>query len=231
MEDDRFREDDLATAPLRPCKQKRDQSIPRSSASSAKIISWPYLCQQHQVDPQHFGIRESGVKPRGFRVSWRWHLVSCSGGSRADRRILAGINWSATPPPAPPFSGLETYSQYGAGVNRAPVVVVAHLAIPRPTFRDRGKQALALPYAIEGALEEQSLGDAAVDEASGGLSEPSGRCPGGRGMPRQERAQYPSIKEAAYQLMRQAYRPPVGRGGMWRMPGRSCMPHGARFSP
>ena len=96
----------------------------------------------------------------------------------------------------------------------APVVVLVHLAIPRPTFRDRGKLALALPKAIEGSL--QGMVETVTQQWTAAMKRAyrSHRADARaeEELRRQERADYPSIKEAAYQLMPQAYMAASGQG-------------------
>jgi hypothetical protein len=67
-----------------------------------------------------------------------------------DLRVITGINWSATP--TAPLEQLDSHLSTALVSRGHHVGMVVHLAIPRPTFRDRGKQALALPEEIEWAL-------------------------------------------------------------------------------
>ena len=132
-------------------------------------------------------------------------------------RLITGINWSATP--ANPFQRLDEYLNTAHVQDEDPVVVVVHLAIPRPTFRDRGKQALALPHAIETALQE-SIESVTQPWTKAKLSAYRSHRAHARAIEefqRHDRAQYPSIKEAAYQLM-----PASLSGRQW--PGTLCRP-------
>jgi DNA topoisomerase VI subunit B len=102
------------------------------------------LGQQHQVDPRKFWYKRVGGEASGLPCVLE---VACGvyGQESYDtsRRILVGMNWSATPPPAQPFQRLEAALNTALVPEDAPVVVVVHLAIPRPTFRDPAKLALA----------------------------------------------------------------------------------------
>jgi hypothetical protein len=125
-----------------------------------------------------------------------------------------GINWSATPPPAQPFQSLEAALNTALVPENAPVVVVVHLAIPRPTFRDRAKLALALPGAVEGSLEQSPESvtrrwTAAVRQA---YRSERADARAGEELLRQERASYPSVKEVASRLMPEAYQAASGQG-------------------
>jgi hypothetical protein len=139
------------------------------------------LSQRHQVDPERFWYKKVCGEAQGLTCVLEVAFGVCHQGSGDGRRtILSGINWSATPPPGQPFERLEALLNTALVPSDAPVVVLAHLAIPRPTFRDRGKLALALPRAVEGSLK------ASVDAAMDGrdearLSQPSGRRQSRRG--------------------------------------------------
>jgi hypothetical protein len=173
------------------------------------------LCQRHQVDPEKFWYKKVWGEVSGLSCVLEVAFGVCRQGcGDATRQILAGINWSATPPPAQPFQQLEACLNTALVPSDAPVVVLVHLAIPRPAFRDRAKLVLALPGAVEESLQasleavtrpwttamkrayRSDRADARADEE----------------LRRQERTQYPSIKEAAYQLMPEAYLKASGQG-------------------
>jgi DNA topoisomerase VI subunit B len=132
-------------------------------------------------------------------------------GERA-ARVIAGINWSAAM--TPPFEQLNTYLNTAMVQRHDPVVVVVHLAIPRPTLRERGKQALALPEDIEYALEPSIT---AVTKEWTAAKRSAYRSHKADARAEEElrkltRAQYPGIKEVAYQLMPEAYQAASGQG-------------------
>jgi DNA topoisomerase VI subunit B len=127
-------------------------------------------------------------------------------------RLITGINWSATP--ENPFQQLDDYLNTAHVQDADPVVVVVHLAIPRPTFRDRGKQSLALPETIDTALREH-VKSVTQPWTKAKLSAYRSRHANARAideMQRQDRARYPSVKEAAYQVMPEAYLKASGNG-------------------
>lgn len=214
VQDDRFLEENLER--LLSAMQAEARPVnPKKLGIVGKDHLLAILCQQHQVDPQRFWYKRvwggASRLPCVLEVAFG---VCQQGDHDPERRILAGINWSATPPPAQPFSRLETALNIALVSNQAPAVVLAHLAIPRPTFRDRGKQALALPSAVEASLAE-SLAAVTQRWTVAVKRVYRGHRADARAeeeLRRQERARYPSIKEAAYQLMRQAYMDAGGQG-------------------
>jgi DNA topoisomerase VI subunit B len=130
----------------------------------------------------------------------------------SESRVITGINWSATP--TTPFEHLDTHLSTAMVQRRDPVVVVVHLAIPRPTFRDRGKQALALPEDIEDVLEASVHQVTQRWTAVKRQAYRSHRADvkAAAELRRHERAQYPSVKDAAYRLMPEAYLAASGQG-------------------
>jgi DNA topoisomerase VI subunit B len=173
------------------------------------------LCQRHQVDPQRFWYKrvwgEASKLPCVLEVAFG---VYRRGSGETSRRILAGINWSATPPPSQPFQRLEALLNTALVPEHAPVVVLVHLAIPRPTFRDRAKQALALPGSVEGSLEAslQSVTQRWTVAQKRTYRSRRADARAEEELLRQERARYPSLKEAAYRLMAEAYLAASGQG-------------------
>jgi hypothetical protein len=128
------------------------------------------------------------------------------------RQVITGINWSPTP--NQPFAQLEAYLNTAMLNGESPAVFMVHLAIPRPTFRDRGKQALALPEELEDALERM-IAQVTQRWTAAELRAIRSHRAHTRAVDelrRHERAQYPSIKEVAYQLMPQAYLDASGQG-------------------
>jgi DNA topoisomerase VI subunit B len=173
------------------------------------------LCRQYQVDPGQFWYKRDWGEASGLPFLLEVAFgVYRRGSSETSRRILAGINWAAAPPPAQPFQRLEACLNDALVPTDAPVVVFVHLGIPRPTYRDRGKLALALPAAVEGSLES-SLASVTQRWTAAQQRAYRSRRANARAeeeLRKLERASYPSIKEAAYQLMAQAYQAASGGG-------------------
>jgi DNA topoisomerase VI subunit B len=172
------------------------------------------MSQRHQIDPQKFFYKNVWGEASGLPCVLEVAFGVARQGCQEDRRVLAGINWSATPPPTQPFPRLEQYLNSALVPSDAPVMVVVHLAIPRPTFRDRGKQALALPVAIENTLQDSLESvtrrwTAAVKRA---YRSHRAEARAEEELQKQTRTQYPSIIQAAYQLMPQAYLAASGQG-------------------
>jgi DNA topoisomerase VI subunit B len=182
------------------------------------VLGKPHLCrvldEHHHVDPSTIAYKKVIAEASGlpFVLEVAFGVVRKDDEQGQDLRVITGINWSATP--TPPFEQLDSYLSTALVSRGHHVVVVVHLAIPRPTFRDRGKQALALPEAIEWALEpsvkhvtkrwtEKRRQEMRSDRADARAEEL---------MRKQERAHYPGIKEAAYQLMPRAYQDASGQG-------------------
>jgi DNA topoisomerase VI subunit B len=107
------------------------------------------LCEQHGCEAETVSykkvVAETSGLPFVLEVACGVYRAEVAG--ETSGRVMTGINWSATL--TPPFEHLGTYLNTALVQQGDPVVVVVHLAIPRPTFRDRGKQALTLPEEIE----------------------------------------------------------------------------------
>jgi DNA topoisomerase VI subunit B len=175
------------------------------------------LRAQHQVDtenPRTFKYTKTvdDVDGLPYVLEVACGAVRTKDAQDRQRCLLTGINWSATP--ANPFQHVDDYLNTALVQEDDPVVVVVHLAIPRPTFRDRGKQALALPRAIESALKESvdSVTHHWTKAKRATFRSHRADARAIEELNKQERARYPSIKEAAYQLMPQAYRDASGQG-------------------
>jgi DNA topoisomerase VI subunit B len=118
---------------------------------------------------------------------------------------MVGVNWSPTL--KPPFPELPALLGKARVDDFDPVVVFVHLAIPRVDFTDRGKSVVALPAAVRVALAN---GIAAVTKHWKGFQRQADREDRVRERQRehwlkQQRRQFLSIKEAAYQTMETAY--------------------------
>jgi hypothetical protein len=119
---------------------------------------------------------------------------------------MVGVNWS--PRLKPPFPELPALLGKARVDDVDPVVVFVHLAMPRVDFTDRGKSVVALPAAVRRALAD---GIAAVTKHWKGLKRQADRQDRVRARQRehwlkQQRREFLTIKEAAYQVMEAAYR-------------------------
>jgi DNA topoisomerase VI subunit B len=216
MEGDDLREDDIERL-LRAMQGMSRMVNVRALGLVGKSHFKEFLREQHQVDTedkQKFRYAQTVDEIDGlpYVLEVAWGAVRKEEADDRSRCLMTGINWSATP--ANPFQRLDDYLNTAHVQDEDPVVVVVHLAIPRPTFRDRGKQALALPYAIETALKE-SIESVTQPWTKAKLSAYRSHRAHTRAieeLQRYDRAQYPSVKEAAYQLMRQAYLAASGHG-------------------
>jgi hypothetical protein len=180
---------------------------------------------RYQVDPQKFWYKRVWGEASGLSCVLEVALgVYRQEFRQTSRQILAGINWSATPTPAQPFQTLEDSLNTAMVPGHAPVVVLVHLAIPRPTFRDRAKLALALPNAVEGSLQVslEAVTRPWTDAMKRAYRSHRADARADEELRRQERARYPSIKEAAYQLMSEAYQAASGQG-RWVAHARQIM--------
>jgi hypothetical protein len=69
---------------------------------------------------------------------------------RYEQQSIVGVNWS--PVLKPPFPQLASLLDQACITAADAVVVLVHLAMPRPDFTDQGKSVLALPPAVGVAL-------------------------------------------------------------------------------
>jgi hypothetical protein len=121
------------------------------------------------------------------------------------REIIAGVNWS--PILGSPFPCLPSLLGEARVDEFDPVTVIVHLACPRPEFTDRGKGRLALPAAIEEALQKcvrlvtKTWREAKrhADREGRLLEQQMERLRKAR------QAKKLSIKQAAYRVMEEAY--------------------------
>jgi hypothetical protein len=172
------------------------------------------LCEQHGCEAETVSYKKVVAEASGlpFVLDVACGVYRSEVVGQRDGRVMTGINWSATL--TPPFEHL------GADLNTAlvqrgdPVVVVVHLAIPRPTFRDRGKQALTLPEEIEWVLEPAITQVTRLWTTAKRRAYRSHRAEAraDEEMRQHARPRYPSVKAAAYQLMEQAYLGASGQG-------------------
>jgi hypothetical protein len=121
------------------------------------------------------------------------------------RRVIAGINW--TPSLLFPFPELASWLGEQRIDEDDPVMVMAHMAMPRPDFTDRAKSRLALP---SGARAEMAKGVLAITKHWKAMKRQTDRDERVSARQRDEylKRQQPmvlSVKEAAYQVMATAY--------------------------
>jgi DNA topoisomerase VI subunit B len=121
------------------------------------------------------------------------------------QRTIVGVNW--TPALKPPFIGLQALLGEARVDSFDPVVVLVHLAMPRVDFTDRGKSTVALPVTVHEAL---ARGLAAVTKHWKALKKQSDREDRVRERElehylKQQQRQYLNVKQAAYQVMVEAY--------------------------
>jgi DNA topoisomerase VI subunit B len=121
------------------------------------------------------------------------------------RQIVAGVNWS--PALECPFAELL----YLLGETRVdehdPVTLLAHLACPRPEFTDRGKGTLALPGVLAEALATCVRSVAKPWQEAKRQADRDGRLRQQQLEKLRRARQRPelNLKEAAFQVMEQAY--------------------------
>jgi Protein of unknown function C-terminus (DUF2399) len=129
-----------------------------------------------------------------------------------ERRVMTGVNWAGAF--ANPFPALEVWLNQAMVQRDDAVLVLVHVAIPRPTFADRSKQTLALPEAIGWVLESlvtqatkrwtQAKRAAIKADRADERAEERLR--------QQQRQHYPSIKDAAARVLPDAYQKASGQG-------------------
>jgi hypothetical protein len=167
----------------------------------------------HQVDPHTIAYKKVVAEASGVPCVLE-SVFGVYGPDHEDDagQVITGINWSATL--TPPFHLLGMHLSAARVEQGSPVVVMVHLAIPRPTFRDRGKQTIALPATIEEALGPTVAHVTQAWTAAQQRTDRSRRADmrAAEALRRSTRAQYPSVKEAAYQLMPQASLAASGQG-------------------
>jgi hypothetical protein len=147
------------------------------------------------------GYLDNGL-PVVLELAFGWRTEECP---TEGRYIIAGINWT----PSIKFPFLELPSWLGEQRVDAddPVMFFAHLAMPRPDFTDRGKSLLSLPSEV---LGEMAKGSIAITKHWKTMKHQTDREERVSARQRDEylKRQQPtvlSVKEAAYQVMAQAY--------------------------
>src|SRR5262245_25756964 len=113
-----------------------------------------FLLEQHNVDdPDVIDYRKVEGEAEGLpfilEVAFGMYGPKHRGESKAE---IIGVNW--TPALSVPFDDLPELLGAARVDDHDPVVIVVHLAYPRPPFTDRGKSRMALPNEICAALEK-----------------------------------------------------------------------------
>jgi hypothetical protein len=205
--------DDEAIGRLLTAMQDQSQPVkPQALGVLGREHLAETLCTHHQVDQETFTYRKLLAEVSGLPCVLEVAFGAYQRGVEDERQVITGINWSPTP--NQPFAQLEAYLNTAMLDGESPAVVMVHLAIPRPTFRDRGKQALALPEELEDALE-RTIAQVTQRWTAAQLRAIRSHRAHTRAVDelrRHERAQYPSVKEVAYQLMPKAYEGASGQG-------------------
>jgi hypothetical protein len=139
--------------------------------------------------------------PFVLELACGWYTNDFSG---CGQRTIVGVNW--TPALKPPFIGLQALLGEARVDSFDPVVVLVHLAMPRVDFTDRGKSTVALPVTVHEAL---ARGLVAVTKHWKALKKQSDREDHMREREREhylkQQRQYLNVKQAAYQVMVEAY--------------------------
>jgi hypothetical protein len=172
------------------------------------------LVTHYQAEPASLKYRKLVGTAAGlpFVVEVACAFSTVDGLTRPRRRTLVGINW--TPALKPPFVELPALLGEARVDPFDPVIVLAHVAMPRVDFTDRGKGAAALPLAVREAL---AGGITAVTKHWTGLKRQADRAQRVRARDqehwlKQQQRQFLSIKEAAYQVMADAYQHASAQG-------------------
>jgi DNA topoisomerase VI subunit B len=97
------------------------------------------------------GFFDEGM-PVVIEMAFGWRTDDNDSGGR---RILAGINW--TPSILFPFPELADWLGEQRIDEDDPVTILAHVAMPRPDFTDRGKSRLALPSQVRSEMAKSVL--------------------------------------------------------------------------
>jgi Protein of unknown function C-terminus (DUF2399) len=174
-----------------------------------------YLTTQCGVEPESLKYyKVQGVAdalPFVLELACGWYTDDCSDW---EQRAIVGVNW--TPALKLPFTKLQALLGEARVDSFDPVMVLVHLAMPRVEFTDRGKSAVALPAAVHEAL---ARGIAAVTKHWKAMKKQKDRDERVRARDRehdlkQRQRQYLNVKQAAYEVMAEAYAQASGRLGL-----------------
>ncbi|MFC1862908.1 hypothetical protein ACFL1Z_03025 [Thermodesulfobacteriota bacterium] len=122
-----------------------------------------------------------------------------------EREVITGLNWSPTL--QIPFEILSRLLGEARVDSWDPVSVVVHLACPRLDFTDRGKSKLQLPFEIEDALEKAVKSVTKQFTAAKRKADRENRLYDRQleELQKTQRKEKISVKDAAYEVMEQAY--------------------------
>ena len=148
---DLVEDDDVSLDRVSPLLQAMQVASRPVKPAALGILGEPHV-RRHLIrewtDPDSIKYRKvDGYLDNGLPVviemAFGWRTEECP---TEGRRIIAGINWT------PQFCSFPELAQW-LGEQRIdeddPVVALAHLAMPRPDFTDRGKSRLALPSGVQ----------------------------------------------------------------------------------
>jgi DNA topoisomerase VI subunit B len=215
---DLVEDDDVALLPVTRLLSAMQRASRQVKADALGVLGErhlaSYLVKHYQAEPASLKYRKLVSTAAGlpFVVEVACAFYTADGVPRTGRRTLVGINW--TPALKPPFAELPALLGEARVDARDPVIVLAHVAIPRVDFTDRGKGAAALPLAVREAL---ASGIMAVTKHWTGLKRQADRAQRVRARDqehwlKQQQRQFLSIKEAAYQVMEDAYQHASAQG-------------------
>jgi Topoisomerase 6 subunit A/Spo11, Toprim domain len=159
------------------------------------------------ADPESFKYRKIEASlddgmPVVLELAFGWKTEA---DETAGRRIIAGINW--TPSILFPFPELASWLGEQRIDDDDPVMVLAHLAMPRPNFTDRSKSRLALHAQVRAEMAKRAI---AISKRWKAMKRQADRDERVSARQREEylKRQRPvvlSVKAAASQVMEQAY--------------------------
>jgi DNA topoisomerase VI subunit B len=165
-----------------------------------------HLVDQYNVEPGSLKYHKLGGFAEGLPFVFEFACGWFAKDAAAHRRqIIAGVNW--TPALKSPFAELPALLGEARVDSFDPMVVWVHLAMPRPDFTDRGKTALTLPEAVREALTK---GVSAVTKHWKAMKRQANQEDRVRERAldhylKQQQRQYLNVKQAAYQVMVEAY--------------------------
>jgi DNA topoisomerase VI subunit B len=207
---DLIEDGDVALAPvvaLRTAMQQESRPVkPTALGVLGEDHVRAYLINQYHVKPESLKYRKvQGIAdglPFVLELACGWYTDDYVG---CEQRTIVGVNW--TPALKSPFPMLQSLLGEARVDSFDEVAVLVHLAMPRPDFTDRGKSVLSLPASIRSAL---ATGIQAVTKHWKALKRQADRDERVRARDRehylkQQQRQYLFIKEAAYQVMPEAY--------------------------
>lgn len=202
-----------ATKPSKPDelgKIGRDHLADSFATYGARMESFKY----HKIDGTAGGV------PWLLETAFAW----CPN-FKEGRVLVTGCNW--TPSLGETFDGLDAELAELWVRDRDPVMVAVHLVYPAATFTDKGKTELALPFAIADAVTDAVTKITAVWTKQRKAEERNHAALARREMKlaRQGRV---SLKDAAAEVMEEAYLAASADGTLPPTRGRSCI---ARAAP